>query len=175
MQEGASKYKLRSGADGATIHEIEVNPKDYELASRAGLTLSQYLTRKYRDQTDETRFGSVFSQCLASAGMFLRADEKTGLRAPTLKEVMSDSINMAGIVGPSGDNTNTPSARLLYPETILRVMEAELRTDESDFLSTYNRMFANTLTIDSEKFDQPLINSNHNENTRSKAISQGTE
>lgn len=175
MQEGASKYKLRSGPDGATIQEIEVNPKDYELASRSGLTLSQYLTRKYRDQTDESRFGSVFSQCLASAGMFLRADEKTGLRAPTLKEVMSDSINMAGIVGPSGDNVNTPSARLLYPETILRVMEAELRTDESDFLSTYNRMFANTLTIDTEKFDQPVINSTHNENTRSKAISQGTE
>lgn len=107
--------------------------------------------------------------------MFLRSDRRTGLRAPTLKEVMDDRINMAGIVGPSADDNHTPSGRLLYPETILRVMEAELQADESDFLSTYNRMMANTLSIPTEKFEQPVITTTHNENTRSKGITQGTE
>lgn len=170
-----SKYKLRSITNPAEFVEIEVSAKDYAEAKQRNLSLSQFLTQKYHALTDEARYGSVFSQCLQAAGMFLRNDLKTGIRAPNLKEVMEDRINMAGIVGPTGDNNHTPSGRLLYPETILRVMEAELRTDESDFLSTWNRMMANTLTIDTEKFDQPLISTNHNENTRSKGITQGTE
>lgn len=175
MSEGTSKYKLRDVNNPDKFVEIEVQAKDYEQASLHGLTLSQWLSRKYSGLTDEARFGTVFSQCLQAAGMFLRSDHKTGLRAPNLKEVMSDNINMAGIVAPSSDHAPTPSARLLYPETILRVMEAELRDDESDFLSTWNRMVANTMSVDTDKFDQPIINSRHNENTRSKGISQGTE
>lgn len=175
MEEGKSKYKLRAVGSGADFVEIDICTKDYDLAAQQGLNLSQYLTMKYRDLTDEGRFGTVFSQCLQSAGMFLRSDESTGLKAPTLKQVMSDTINMAGITGGAGENNHTPSGRLLYPETILRVMEAELRSDESDFLSTYNKMFASTLSIDTEKFDQPTIKTTHNENTRSKGITQGTE
>lgn len=170
-----SKYKLRDANDPSKHVEIEVRAQDYEQASLAGLSLSQHLSRKYHHLTDESRYGTVFSQCLQAAGMFLRSDHTTGLRAPNLKEVMSDNINMAGIVGSSGDHAPTPSARLLYPETILRVMEAELREDDSDFLSTWNRMVANTLTVDTEKFDQPIINTRHNEDTRSRGISQGTE
>lgn len=175
MTDGVSKYKLRSASDPSAFVEIEVSTKDYAEAAHRNLSLSQYLTQKYHSKTDEARYGSVFSQCLQSAGMFLSNDAKTGIRAPNLKEVMDDRINMAGIVGPSGDDNNTPSGRLLYPETILRVMEQELQADESDFLSTWNRMMANTMTIGTEKFDQPLINTQHNENTRSKGISQGTE
>lgn len=175
MSEGTSKYKLRSLENPGQYTEIEVTAKDYDRAMRDGLSLSQYLSRQYHNLTDEAKYGSVFSQCLQAAGMFLRNDPKTGLRAPNLKEVMSDTINLAGITGPSGDNEHTPSGRLLYPETILRVMEQELRSDESDFLSTWNRMMANTMSISTDKFDQPLINTNHNENTRSKGISQGTE
>lgn len=175
MSDGSSKYKLRSISNPAEFVEIEVSSQDYKEAARHNLNLSQYLSQKHHMKTDEARYGSVFSQCLQAAGMFLRSDRSTGLRAPTLAEVMDDRINMAGIVGPSGDGEHTPSGRLLYPETILRVMEQELRTDESDFLSTWNRMMANTLTIGTEKFDQPLINANHNEATRSKGISQGTE
>lgn len=175
MSEGISKYKLRSAADPSQFVEIQVSTKDYHEASLRGLSLSQYLTQKYHSKTDEARYGSVFSQCLQSAGMFLNSDPKTGIRAPSLKEVMEDRINMAGIVGPSGDDEHTPSGRLLYPETILRVMEQELQADESDFLSTWNRMMANTMTISTDKFDQPLINASHNEDTRSKGISQGTE
>lgn len=175
MSEGTSKYKLRSIENPGQFVEIEVSPADYKAAQGAGLSLSQYLTQRYHNLTDEAQYGSVFSQCLQAAGMFLRNDPRTGLRAPNLKEVMDDRINMAGIVGPAGENNHTPSGRLLYPETILRVMEAELRTDESDFLSTWNRMMANTLSIDTEKFDQPLINTKHNEEIRSKGITQGTE
>ena len=175
MQEGASKYKLRSAANPGEFVEIELNTRDYEVAANQGLTLTQLLSRKFGNMTDESKHGSVFSQCLQTAGMFLRSDNQVGLRAPTLKEVMSDSINLGGIVAPSGDDGYTPSARLLYPETILRVMEAELREDESDFLSTWNRMVANTITINTDKYDQPIINTSHNENTRSKGISQGTE
>lgn len=175
MQEGTSKYKLRSAANPAEHVEIELSARDYDNAAKQGLSLTQYLSLKHGDQTDEAAHGSVFSQCLQAAGMFLRSDDKVGLRAPSLKDVMSDNINMAGIVGPSGDDGYAPSSRLLYPETILRVMEAELRQDESDFLSTWNRMVANTISINTDKYDQPIINTTHNENTRSKGISQGTE
>lgn len=174
MIEGVSKYKLRAASTGEHV-EITVRAQDYEAASREGLTLSQYLSRQHAHLTDEERYGSVFSQCLQSSGMFLRSDRRVGLKAPTLAEVMSDNINLGGIVGPSGDDGYAPSARLLYPETILRVMEAELHEDESDFLSSWNRMVANTMTINTDKYDQPIINTSHNENTRSKGISQGTE
>ena len=175
MSEGTSKYKLRSATEPTGFVEIEVNARDYEMASNAGLNLTQYLSRRYHGVTNEAQYGSVFSQCLQSAGMFLRNDSSTGLRAPTFKEMMNDTINMAGIVAPSGDQVSTPSARLLYPETILRVMEANLREDEADFLSTWNRMVANTLTVDQPRFDQPIIDTTANEATRSKGISQGTE
>ena len=175
MIEGASKYKLRSRANPAEFIEIEVNPKDYHQAQELGLNLSQYLSRLHGHKTDEKAYGAVFSQCMQAAGMFLRGDETTGLRAPNLKEVFNDKINFSGITAGTGSDTSTASSRLLYPETILRVMESELREDESDFLNTWNRMVANTLTIDQPKFDQPIIDARHNEATRSKAISQGTE
>lgn len=175
MQEGTSKYKLRSAANPAEHVEIELTARDYDLAARDGLTLTQYLSRQHGHLTDEGAHGSVFSQCLQTAGMFLRSDHQVGLRAPTLKEVMNDTINLGGITSGSGDDGYAPSARLLYPETILRVMEAELRQDESDFLSTWNRMVANTISISTDKYDQPIIDARHNENTRSKGISQGTE
>lgn len=175
MSDTISKYKLRSIEDPAKMVEIEVRAEDYKAAVNQGLNLTQYLSHKFCGLTDEAKYGSVFSQCLQSAGMFLSNDPRTGLRAPTLLEVMEDRVNMAGITGPSGDDNGKPSARLIYPETVLRLMEQELHTDESDFLSSWNRMTPNSISITTEKFDQPMIDATHNENTRSRGISQGTE
>ena len=170
----SGKYKIRSAADPSTHVEIEVSLKDYKEAAAKGISLANHLNLKYGHLTDSEVMGTVFNQAMANSGLFLQQDFQTGIKPPTLQEIFEDNIQLAGIVNTTGDST-TPSSRLLFPEVVLQLMESELRTDESDFFATWNKMFANTLTVTSERYDQPLINANHNENTRSRGISQGTE
>ena len=174
MSLAAGKYKIRSASEPGTFLEVEVSTSDYKEAAKHGMSLTALLNKKYSHLTDSQTMGTPFQQILANSGMFMKQQFHLGIKPPTLQEIFDDEIQLGGIVNTTGDTT-TPSSRILFPEVILQIMESELRRDDSDFFATWNRMFANTLTVTSERYEQPTINATHNEATRSRAISQGTE
>ena len=156
MSELETKFKLRNH-EGNWI-DVGFHAKEYLDASEVGLTLSQYLTQRYGQDTNEEKYGSVVGQFMQSAGMFLGEDYATGLKPPTMKAVISDGIQISAITRNDGSDNHSPSGRLLFPEIIMRTIESELRTSHDDFLNGWESMIAQTSSINGQKFDQPIIN-----------------
>lgn len=173
MSDLETKFKLRNSSGNAI--EVDFHAKEYETAGSMGLTLSQYLTQKHGNLTDEVKYGSVVGQFMASAGMFLGEDYATGIRPPTMKAVVTDGIQMSAITRNDGSQNNTPSGRLLFPEIIMRTIESELRESKDDFLNGWENMIAQTASINGQKFEQPIINVKAPEAQGANPISQLAE
>lgn len=154
--------------------EIELEVTAYADAAELGLSLSQYLERKYPSHPES---GSTFSQLLQSSGMFLRYDPQTGLAPPTMKEVLETGMRLdaGAIVRPDGADRGTPSGRLLFPEVVLQLIQQALTEDKTDFLGGYESMIALTQPVNSPRFDQPRINTTGPEGDRSGPIGQLAE
>lgn len=170
MSDLQTRYKLRDRA--GNLADVEFNAKEYLVASERGLTLSQYLTQTHGDKTDETKYGSVIGQFMASAGMFLGEDTLTGLRPPTMKAVISEGIQIGAITRNDGSSNTTPSGRLLFPEIIMRTIESQLRVSNDDFLMGWEKCIAQTTSINGPKFEQPVINVTAPEGVAANPIAQ---
>lgn len=172
MSELETKFKLRNH-EGNSV-EIPFHAKEYAEAGNMGLSLTQYLTQKYGDKTDEAKYGSVVGQFMASAGMFMGEDYRTGIKSPTMKAVISDGIQISAITRNDGSDSS-PSGRLLFPEIIMRTIESELRESHDDFLGGWEKMIAQTASINGQKFEQPVIDVTAPSNQASNPIAQLAE
>lgn len=168
-----SNYTVR-GRDGNPV-SIQLNAQEYEVASQKGLTLSQYLTRKYGSQVDEARDGSVVGQMMANSGMFLASDDKTGHRAPTMQEIVTDGIQVNDFTRNTGEDRHTPSGRILFPEVVMRTLEDRLRRSDDLLVKTWESMVATTQSVAGPIFDQPQINVTEPEQSEHSPIAQLSE
>ena len=136
-------------------HEVPVELTDYQEAADAGRSLSQHLNLRVPTLPEH---GTAFEQCMQSAGLFIHADPVSGLRPPTMKQVLNGSVQISS--GPITRNDGTDSSvsgRMLFPEIVLQTIESELNESNEDFLGGYNSMIAQTQTVTSPKVDQPII------------------
>jgi hypothetical protein len=155
--------------------EVNLVVEDYKAAFDAGLTLPQYLNYKY--PTDAAKYGTAFEQSMASNGMFLNADKVSGLKPPSLADVMNGTVNigMGPITRPDGNSAQSVSGRLLFPAAILELVESQLMDDNTSYEGVFNRMIATTSSVDSPRVDQPIINLTAPRTSRSMPISQMSE
>lgn len=161
------------GKDGNS-QEVKLEVSEYKEAGLKGLTLSQHLATKY---PADTRHGSTMEQFMASAGMFVRPDKATGLRPPTMAQVLDGSVemNVGAISRNDGSQNNTVSGRLLFPEVILQIISSELTENKDDFINGYNGLIAQTQNVTSPKVDQPIINTKAPEDSESQPTGQLAE
>jgi hypothetical protein len=171
MSESSSTQFVMKDKAGNNV-EVPFNVSEYQAAENNGLTLTQHLTQKYGEGTDEGKYGSVIGQFMASAGMFMGEDNVTGLKSPTMHAVATGGIKVGAITRNDGSNSNSPSGRLLFPEILMRTIESELRESRDDFLNGWESMIAQTASISGPKFDQPIIDVTAPEASESNPISQ---
>jgi hypothetical protein len=157
--------------------EIEFDVTAYKAAGEKGLSLTQYLNRKFNPSQEN---GSVLEQCMQQTGLFLKSDRSSGIQPPTMKEVLEGNnieINTGSIVRNDGAARHGVSGRLLFPEIILQLIESELSTNYGDFLTGYDGMVATTQTVTSPLVDQPVINvtAPQHDDYRSQPIAQLSE
>jgi len=154
--------------------EVNLSMDDYAAAFKQNLSLPQYLNQKYGAQTDPEKYGTPFEQALASNGLFLTADNRTGIKPPSMKDVLGGlaDINMNAIIRPDGSQAQTLTGRLLFPAAVLEMIASELTTDETSYQATFNQMIATTFNSDSPRVDQPIINLTAPRGVRSQPISQ---
>lgn len=172
MDLNTSKVKIRD-ANGALM-EVNLDLDMYDAAATRGLSMSQHLTHLYGAQTDEAKFGSVISQIMQNNGILMGYDHGTGLRAPTMAEVLNHGISMGAITNTDG-NDRSPAGRILFPEIVLRTIEAELRESKDDYFRNYENMVAMTQVINGPRFEQPSINVKYPEESASNRISELAE
>lgn len=173
MEQNEAKFSF-ADAEGKR-QEVVLNVSTYKDAAKQGISLAQHLEQKYGANTNPTKYGTVLQQMMASSGMYLNSDAVSGLKPPTMADVLDGSVafNMGAITRPE-DNAGA-GARLLFPEVVMQVIESELRTDYGDFLGTWNKMIAQTQTINSPKFEQPIVNVKAPEGSRNQPVGQLAE
>lgn len=164
--------------DSTGSHEIGLRVEDYKAAAELNLTLPQYLGQKYGQGVDDSKHGSVFTQILGNAGMFTKHNHKLGISPPTMADILNGTVevNMGGTISrPDGQAALTPSGRLLFPALILEMVESELRTDNNAYAAVFNRMVASTVSTNTPRYDQPIINITGPQGSKSQNIAQGAE
>lgn len=170
---GLAKVQGRSGS----VEEVIIDMDMYEKAGEKALSLSEYLSREFRGKVD-TKHGSVMEQLQASAGIRTAYNPRTGERASSLSEIFNGADDMAvadnDIVRGSGQGTNTPASRILFPEVILQMVPAYL-AENNDFMGAYGQMVSQTITVSTPRIEQPKIDTRAPEGNRSQAISQLAE
>lgn len=160
---------------GANI-EVPLSLKTYKEAEAAKLTVPQYINQRYRTNPD--KYGTAFSQVLASAGLFLRSDNKYGIKPPSLGEMLSgDAANIAvnlgsAVVRPDGSKSDTISGRLLFPAVLLEMVENALRPNIETYIGAFMAMVSQTVNVSSPKYEQPIVNYSKARGSRSGVIAQ---
>lgn len=159
---------------GASV-EVPLSLEMYREAETNKLTLSQLVNARYR--TNPEKYGTAFSQMLASAGLFLSADNRYGIKPPTIAELFNGSagntlINLGAITRPDGANSNTASGRLLFPAALLEMVESALRPNVETYIGAFMQMVSSTVNVNSPKYEQPLVNYTKARTARSQPISQ---
>lgn len=168
---------------GDAVH-VEIAPDVYKLAYDAGLSVPQYLNKKYAADCDATK-GSVFQQLCASEGLSRPGQNEFGLRAATLQDVLDGKSGFqAANVGGAGVNTSNSgspfgsASRILFPAAIVSMIEAEMSKDRVTDAAVFNELVALDTSIGSENFEQPVINygsPSGPQQTRSQRIAQLAE
>ena len=164
------KFRDQSGVQ----HEASVAVTDYAEAADNGLSLSQFMSRKF--PTDELKYGSVLSQALASNGLYMKSNPKLGIRASSMKDVLNGvKISAGAITSPDGTGNTTPAGRLFFPEVILQTIAANLEEDKGDFFQGYENLLSGTETVNAPEFKRAKIDVTAPEASEAQSVAQLAE
>jgi hypothetical protein len=140
--------------------EVELQASIYREADAANLNVQAYINRQF--ETDPTKYGTAFDQMLASISMVVpdaKTQRELGLRAPSMYDVLhggavfSAAANTAGVGAPQGSQSRT-----LFPAAIVAYMENALVKDYETDANTFDKLIAQTISVPTDRFEQPVIN-----------------
>lgn len=165
------KLKYAANEGGKIVQkEKEFGVEVYKAAAEAGMNLRQYMRTQCADW--DVTMGDPIDQMMTNAGM----NDGAHRSGPALTMAQMAGMTTAeGFRRPDGSD-NSLGARLLYPQLILETLTANaLRDDGSDILQIWERNIAMTRNINGNKVEQPIINTEAPENSRSGRIAQLAE
>ena len=178
------QYRVRNDNGQASLKEAEIKLEDYQAASRAGITLRDYINNKLSADADFS-YGQPFDQACQSVGIYPRNDRKRGLISPSISQMfagmapgamgLTATSNGPGSIVAPGGNDGTVAGRLFYPEILMDRIRSSLTRDNSDVEAGFDSMIAVTESIAGAHYLQPIINITHPEESASQPISQDAE
>lgn len=136
--------------DGAT-QQVELGLDVYKAASDEGMSVPSYINTKYEADTEH---GTAFEQFLASCGLFLKNDRTYGVKAPSMKDVLSGTAEMnAGTIVRDAN----PASRILFPAVVLAALDSQLTYDAEGYPALFEQLIAVSDDIDGPRFEHPVI------------------
>lgn len=150
--------------------EVDLDASIYQEAADNKISVPQLLSRRF--STDAETYGSAFEQMAASAGIFMSEDRDNGFGKATIGDVLEGRLDASASVST---RESVPASRILFPAAILSLVEDKLYEDRSSDVVAFNQMVAVDETINSERYEQPVINFSVPEQGRSTPISQLSE
>jgi hypothetical protein len=164
------QYWAKDAKGEKVLKSIDVTVEAYKHAADKGMTLRQYV--KCLAQDWDRSMGEPLDQMFANSGLF--DGRNFGMPAMSLQDLIAQPL-ADGFRRPDGSD-NSLGARLLYPQLILETMQANpLRNDGSDILSIWEELIAVSRNINGTKADQPIINTEAPEGSRSGRVAQLAE
>lgn len=143
-------------ADGAT-NQVELDDARMMAAVKSGNPVAA-LNREFAD-ADIAKYGTAFDQFKLAAGL-VRADvgNAMGLRTATLGAVLNGT---GGISAASNVQQNTTpfgtASRAFVNVAVIDEVMSELQKDRVTDTTVFNDLVANNISIDTEHFEQPVI------------------
>lgn len=151
-----------------TLQEVDLQTTVYREASDNAMSVPQFINNSY--PTDPEKHGTAFEQFMASSGLFLRSDNKFGIRPPSMKEIFEGQAAMsAGLITREA----APASRILFPSVILEAVENKLRAQTDSYVALFDGLVSRTDTITGYKFEQPVLDYSGPEAARMRPIAQG--
>ena len=149
--------------------QMHLEPSLYREAHEAGLSAEAYINQKFPTRADGP---SAFEQACASEGLFVSRDNKFGIAPATMKAILdgTPSIQAGSIVKEAN-----PASRILFPIFQMSAIENKLRNADYGILSMFYNAAAVVDTINSDKFERPVLDFSKPEAARSKPIAQLSE
>ena len=149
--------------------QVTIDPSIYRQASEEGMSVEALINTQYPTSADAP---SAFQQICASEGIYVGRNSKFGVRPATMDAILNGSPKLeAGSVVRDAN----PVSRILFPAVILSVLEDKLVPDRSMTVNAFNSMIAVDDTINSDKFERPILNFDRPEAARSRAVAQLAE
>ena len=170
-----TKFKFRDANNKGNLTEGSVSVTDYAKAANEGLSLSQFMAKKF--PTDEAQYGSVLSQALTSNNLHLTAIPGMGIQASKMSEMFNGGLNVqaGAITSPDGTANNTPAGRIFFPEVILQTIAANLSADKTDFFEGYQSLIGGTELVNAPEFKRARIDVTAPEDSESMSTAQLAE
>ncbi|MBT2326748.1 hypothetical protein J7E62_31025 [Variovorax paradoxus] len=144
---------------------IDIGLDTYKAAADKGQSVPQYLASAY--PTNAEKFGTAFEQLCEQTGIFVKGSKDFGIRPSTVGEVLNPKQDAAAIT-----KEGVPASRILFPAVILGVIEDKLATDLKTSVTGLEQMIAVDDSINSDKFERPVLNFSNPEAARSAPVGQ---
>lgn len=170
MTDTIASFVDRTGAR----QEVTLDVSDYREAADHKLSLTQLYAQKFPTKESE---GSTLEQFAASAGIRVKADNKRGIPASSMREIMHGGVDKAAgtIVRGTGSDRQTTTGRILFPEIMMQMVNEVLVTDKEDVLAPWESAIALKTNVVGPRVDQPRINVTGPEASAAQPISQLAE
>lgn len=143
---------------------VDLSVTMYKDAADAGQSLPQFLANKY--PTNAEKHGSAYEQLMEQCGVFVKGNKEFGIRASTMQEVLAPKE--ANLITREG----VPASRILFPATILGIIENKLSVDLTSDADAFESMIAQSDSIATDKFERPVLNFSKAEEGRSAPVAQ---
>lgn len=153
--------------------EVALRPEHYLEAQKAGLTLRQYVNRKY-----PTKAGmpDTFSQLCESVDMYIKPVTELGIKPLTMQEIAYGGLDVS--VASQGLEVSPVQTRVLFPAVIAELIENKMAVDRGSATAALNQMMAVTNTVSGRRVEQPVLDYTRPggpESARVQARAQGAE
>lgn len=157
-----------------TPQQVELNPDELLGMVKTGNPVAE-INKKFSDFKPE--YGTAFAQFSASVGLS-RTDSQNvfGLRSAKIGDVLDgkagfNAANVAQNASPFGT-----ASRAFVNIAIINEVTSELQKDRTTDSNTFEGMIANTISVDTEHFEQPVIdykNRGGSEEVKASRVVQG--
>lgn len=164
-------------AQGAR-QDVKLDVSVYREAEKANMTVPQYLNAKYPTNAD--RDGTAFEQFMASCGLFFKANRAAGIKPPTMHDIVNGQAELnfdalggkqAGVIVQDAQ----PASRIIFPAVFLEAIDSALHNDYSSYVGLFNQLVAVDDSINSNRFEQPLLDYSNVNGTVAQPIAQLSE
>lgn len=147
--------------------EVQASLEDYAQATGTGANLRQHLASKYPDA--DVTHGTVFAQLAASMGVNLNPKS---LDKPKMSELFGIGVQAGSVTSPNGQD-NSVGARLLMPELIIAIQEANLFQNTQPLREAIMAKTAMRTQVSNATYKRPIVDSDTNKDLEHEEIGQG--
>lgn len=145
--------------------DVTLDISIYKEAADAGMSVESFVNQTYPASED----APAFRQFMASAGLFLQADNRFGIK-PTKLQAALDGTNFSAAVSNTGNAV--PQSRILFPAAILSAIEDKLARDLTTSAGAFDQLVAVTDSIPGTDYKRVITNYDRPAGARSRATAQ---